>query len=350
MSILVNIDEIMIYEYVRFVINMESILDYMTDKIFIGRIIDAVRTNTFGDISPVLGPPVFSQYMDSSGYDDYNKVLAPHDISNLLDEVPIIPKYHGLDWFKVGTDKTPLAVSNYCSTDDAYDKASSLLQDCMFPNTRTLIGAEAAIELIEEYSLTKFYHICHGLVYFPHILQRFLNVHKDKRDSVETDDISSMIARCIEHDPCNFSRSKAEDSLSHLMSFKEHQMGYDLLEIKLLPGKYTIDDELYELANIFNVRDSSYDSIMCGINRRDVSYQHLDVVASENAGKYTGFRDAYHCLLYGGAKHLQALIVRWDLWGDDCTADAAREFFNVSSDCPLAPLISHINRKSALLS
>lgn len=69
----------------------------------------------------------------------------------------------------------------------------------------------------------------------------------------------------------------------------------------------------------------------------------MDVVAKERNNKYTGFRDAYHCLLYGDAGKLQALIVRWDLWGDDCTTDATRQFFNLDNDCPLSVVKDCVN-------
>lgn len=311
----------------------------MTDETLVGRIQGTIKSTGLDDNFPVHNPTTLK---DPFTYDEYNGISALQNIDEILDRVTVNPRYDGLDWFKSETSekikRTP--------KEAAYDNASDLLQKCMWPNTRTVTTAEAAMELIDEHSLTGFYHICHGLVYFPSLLQRFLDVHRRQEEPVADDDLASMISRCIEYRADDVLRSRVEDSLGHLLSFKEHIMGSKILEIKLLPGKYTIDDELYRSAISCGVRDSYYDAVISCVK---LPYEHADVVASEKAGRYCGFRDAYHSLLYGDREHLQALIVRWDLWGDDCTGDAAREFFKLDSCCPLAPVITCINQKCTSL-
>ena len=67
----------------------------------------------------------------------------------------------------------------------------------------------------------------------------------------------------------------------------------------------------------------------------------------EKSYKYITYRDIHHCLLYGGANHLQALIVRWDISGDDYTTDVAREFFQLDPTTPLQIVKLTVNNFSA---
>lgn len=222
--------------------------------------------------------------------------------------------------------------------DDAMDEACQALGQCRHRKNRTRELAEKAVKLIEEYKLTKIGIFCRGLVHFPDLLERFLRVQKEKDAQVDEDDLACMFARCIEH---RADDTFAAESVKHLLAFK----GDQTLELKLLPKKYSIDTALYEFVRQANVRDSYYDATqLC----EHFFYAHPDVVAKERSGRYTGFRDAYHCLLYGDVGHLQALIVSWDLWGDNCTADAAREFFGLSEGCPIEAVKAHINKKSRL--
>ena len=208
----------------------------------------------------------------------------------------------------------------------AYDKACSLING----RNTTYQEAREAVTIIQKYRLTEFYLSCRVFVYFPDLLKEFLDVQKKEGGLIAYDDLGAMFCRCIEQ--------QMPESMRYLNDYK----GDLELEIKLLPGKYTIDDALYQTAKEHLVRDTYYDNTL---NNTPYTYSHLDLVAKERSGSYVGFRDAYHILLYGGLNHLQSLIVRWDLWGDDCTGDAAREFFKLSNDCPISAVKSHVNRK-----
>lgn len=355
---------------------MESILESMSNETLNGKIDFAVKTSTFGDSFPVFGdrygfdhrrpyydddstwyrkevitvdkmirPDQLSPYDNSSTEfnlsreleDDLNGVIKDYrkEFEAMdLDANPDRIKLHTLDGFHQFQSNSLKQLS---PQDKAHDEASQLLSKCLFRKNMTREDAEHAIKLVEEHSLGDFGHLIHGLVCFPDILDRFLQVQRKTGSLISEDDLASMIARCIEHSP---SETYGLESLKYLLTFK----GDLTVEIKLLPGKYNIDDELYELAKSHNVHDSYYDAVM---NCESLVYVHADVVAKEKSGKYTGFRDAYHSLLYGGPEHLQALIVRWDLWGDDCTADAAREFFKLNDECPLQPLMARVNEYSS---
>lgn len=315
---------------------MESILNHMCDQSFNGKINDAAKSDTKNDSCPVFthNSMYFHQHMMTTPYYNHNLISYTFNSGNSLGSIHYSPQ-----------------VTILTEKDAAYKEACSLLDKCKSSNGHsddskldlTRINAEKAINLIETHKLTGFNHSCRNLVYFPDLLERFLQIQRTTGALISEDDIGSMIARCIEvnisKESCLSKFNYSAKSLEHLLNFK----GELPIEIKLLPKKYEINQELYQIAKIQKVQDSYYDAVLEG---NKYTYQHLDVVAKEKLGQYTGFRDAYHCLLYGDKSHLQALIVRWDLWGDDCTADAAREFYNLDKDCPIQPLIGRINEKT----
>lgn len=256
-------------------------------------------------------------------------------------EMHIISRQGSSNQMSSLTGLSQLTINDSVEGDDnsAYDDAHKLLLDCLHREKRSneqhYEKAERAMKFISKYSLTDFGNYCRGLVYFPKLLQKFLQIHREKGALIADDDLGSMFCRCIEHQPED---TFMKESLEHLIEFK----GDRKLEIKLLPGKYSIDQELYDFVKNHDVQDRYYDAAM---NAESIKYEHIDVVAKEIAKSYTGFRDAYHALLYGGKEHLQSLIVRWDLWGDDRTADAAREFFNLDIGCQIEPVKARINTK-----
>lgn len=366
---------------------MESILESMSNETFTGKIDFAVKTSPFGDSFPVFGdidvldhrrpyydddstwyrkevitvdkmlrPDQLSPYDNSSTEFNLSRELE-HDLNGVikdyrkefevmgLDTNPDRIKLHTLDGFHQFQSSSLKQLS---PKDKAHNEASQLLSKCLFRKNMTREDAEHVIKLVEEHSLGNFDNLIHGFVCFPDILDRFLQVQRKTGSLISEDDLASMIARCIEHSP---SETYGLESLKYLLTFK----GDLTVEIKLLPGKYNIDNELYELAKSHNVHDSYYDAytshgdvrLQTVINCESLVYVHSDVVTKEKSGKYTGFRDAYHALLYGDNEHLQALILRWDLWGDDCTADAAREFFKLNEECPLQPLMTRVNEYSS---
>lgn len=357
---------------------MESILQLMTDESFVGKISSGVKTSAISDICPVVksynsGYSHNRYYEDDStwdaeevrsrdcysddttlnwNYDTSNKGLSPA----LEDDINGMIHSYKQEFDTIGLQDNPQrkelkllqgfhqfqsnALKDLSPVEKAYDKSSQLLSKCLFRNNRTRENAENAIQLIEQHSLSNFGHLTHGLVCFPDLLERFLKSQRQNVAVIADEDLAAMVSRCIEHQPTD---TYGAESLNHLLQFKE-ATGLLALEIKLLPGKYQIDNELYTLANSHNIHDSYYDATM---ECQPFVYTHPDVVIKEQSGKYTGFRDAYHCLLYGDSPHLQALIVRWDLWGDDCTADAARAFFKLADDCPIQAVQANVNKFSA---
>ena len=193
---------------------------------------------------------------------------------------------------------------------DPSNKVNKLLSQCLHRDKRTSVKAERAMEIIRKNNLVGFDFYRRGLVYFPHLLNEFLKIHRARGVIISDDDMASMFSRCIE--------SRIDESMDILL---EHHGNRDL-EIKLLPGKYPIDEVLYQKAKTHNIIDKYYDAALEGMS---IPYAHPDIIIKTN----TDFRDAYHILLYGDNKHLQSLIVRWDLWGDDSTTEAAREFFGL---------------------
>lgn len=218
-----------------------------------------------------------------------------------------------------------------------YDRACCLLSQCLSSKTRNIHIAETAITLIEEHLLTNFGHYVRGLVYYPHILLRFIQVHEFENCPILDDDIGDMIAKCIEKGQYN--NLWALESIMCLLRYI--QESDQMLEIKLLAGKYNIDEELYKLASSHNVHDIYYeDTLDC----QPYKYEHKDIITKGRDGEYVGFRDVYHCLMYGGKDHLQALIVRWDLYGADHTSYAACVFFDC--DMELNEIKDAVNRLS----
>jgi hypothetical protein len=319
---------------------MESILESMLDHTLTEEIHEGIKTTSLYDLSPVFEPR--------------------HDVISLD-----ISK--NINQFSLSSELYSSVFKETNDIDHVYDQVCDILnkysyRDTFDSNTRERL--EIALKLIEKYSLTGFIHYSRGLVYFPDLLERFFDVHRIKGITISEDNLGAMICRCIER-KSSAKESYSQNSLNSLITFK----GDISLEIKLLPGKYIIDDDLYELAKRHNIRDSYYDNIMkidfitnenedlyTNIRKRYYNaiadmkkYSHMDVVMKENKGLYTGFRDAYHCLLYGGNDHLQALIVKWDLWGDDCTADAAREYFHVDEEASsLCSLKREVNNETDL--
>lgn len=296
---------------------MDSVLDSMNDSSLTGVIDYAVEKLMACDTCPVFRPSI--EFQDAESYHQ--------DSSICLNE----------NWYHRETIiANPISNKLYPSIESA-ESSESTERELAHAKVYSLLSsssrddAEAAIEIIEVHSLTDCYQCVQGLFYFPDLFVRFLDVHRRVGIMIPDDDLGSMIAQCIE--------LELLESLMQLLNFK----GSLPLEIKLLAKKYVIDEELYALAKEHHVCDSYYDAVT---EARPWIYSHLDVVERmKQATRYAGFRDAYHCLLYGTAGHLQALIVRWDIWGEDCSTDAAREFFNLDSEAPVSSVVDLINKK-----
>jgi hypothetical protein len=200
--------------------------------------------------------------------------------------------------------------------DDIADKINILLVDVVGPKFKDRKSAETAIVLMEQYGITKVIYSVRNLVHFPDLLKRYLFLCDRTKTYVDEDDLCSMFARSIEH---GFRRS-----LKHLLAYNKLKPRH----IKLMRGKYPIDANLYNMAWRRNVRDIYYDT------SRPSKYHYETIVEKDHSGVYTGFRDVWHCLLYGDPRALTALIYWWEHYGSDCTADSAREFFRIDDINP----------------
>lgn len=242
-------------------------------------------------------------------------------------------------------------IPDLASKQNLHKKVTILLQECLRRQNRTKDKIMEAIEIIHENGLTGFGHLCRSFVYYPYALYLYLQVHQTQQILIDEEDLGAMIARCIEYSPSKETSDKvtsgernfvsfAQESLQHLFDYKSDRE----MEIKLLPKRYTINQVLYNFAKENKVKDRYYDA---SLNQSSLKYEYPDIVAKERSTQYTGYRDAYHLLLYGTSSHLQSLIVRWDLWGDDCTADAARDFFELPEENSIDIIKYRINELSS---
>lgn len=224
-----------------------------------------------------------------------------------------------------------------CTIHKLLEECVEYHQDMTYVYGILLQKADYALSLIKQYKFVNIDLYCQGFVYFPVLLKEYIDFQQELGGYISIYDLESMFCRCIE----SF-ESFAPDSIQYLIELK----GEMELEIKLLPEVYHINKELYECALAHGVRDSHYNNISnLGIPGE---YLHPDIVFQYQNKPHTGFRDAYHILMYGNAKHLQSLIVNWDIWGvseKDETITAARKFFRLDSNCPLSLIKEKINIK-----
>jgi hypothetical protein len=207
-----------------------------------------------------------------------------------------------------------------------------LLGTCKFSHTRTRDAAVRAVELLEqahaEFKVGETfdpegYHLSpRGLVYYADLLKRYIALI-----AIDKHDLKSMICRCVEFQN---SENGSLESLKLLLDYHDRVNGGSLLEILLLPGKYKINIDRYDLCRSHNVRDTYFeDSGGVEGNVARVGTYHHPLVETDH---YFGFRNAYHALLYRGTVSLAPLIKRWEDCGADCTTEAALQFYEIPYD------------------
>lgn len=145
---------------------------------------------------------------------------------------------------------------------------------------------------------------------------------------ISDDDVADLIALCIESE----TTPQILISLTRLLVFRNNIP----LEIKLLYGIHPINEEFYNLAKSVNVYDKYYDRRLT----EHIDYEHPNIMIKDR----NSYRDIYHCLLYAGSEHCQALIVKWDLSHNNTIISAARDYFRL--DCSDFHIIDKINKRS----
>lgn len=217
--------------------------------------------------------------------------------------------------------------------ENIYHEICALLSKQSYKKSRNRLEAEKAIQLIEKYSLVGFSHYFRGIVHFPDLLKIFLKIHTEAGYQIEDENLSCMISRCIESSDENFSLNDRKDSMKYIFVYTDMRK----IGLKLLCGKYVLNEELCKYAKDNNIYDEY-------LENNTLPYSYETTFEKEISGKYSGYRDSYHSLLYGNQRHLHGLIKRWKEWTDDCTADAARDFFDVV-ECPLEIVIGKVQLK-----
>lgn len=238
-----------------------------------------------------------------------------------------------------------------------FDYAYDILSECLDYNKRSFELAQKALNIIKQFHLSNFNYVCCIFVFYPELLNEFLEVTKLLEMIISENDLNTMFCICLEcepknknskidlpfiNEPCRIDRVSAYKSIEYLIEYIVKYKEGIKIEIKLLPVKYNIDSELYNILKLNGISDSYYDAT---INLQYYKYNYPDIVSQKKKDSYTGFRDSYHILIYGNEIHLQSLIVYWDIWGDDDTADAVRDYFNLDSDSPIELLVNYINKK-----
>ena len=176
---------------------------------------------------------------------------------------------------------------------------------------------------------------CLNFVYFPPLLEEYINILNKFDESIDIHNLSNMFCICIEsHD------SFSLDSTKILINYK----GEKSLEIKLLPGLKNINHYLYDYVKKYKIRDTHYDN--ASINNL---YIHGDIISQKRSHFNINYRDVYHLLIYGTINDLQSLIVYWDILGftncNDVTTKAACDFFNLPYNSPIITIKEMINQK-----
>lgn len=276
----------------------------------------------------------------------FGTITLGTEITHIPDEIALLPctptvatnfaatNFNFADNNFVTNNFTPRIIRNIDGFgDDNHEIVNKLLQQIQTP--LDIILAENAMNIIKQHQLTGFDHHSWKLIYFPDLLYDFLSIHTCRGSLISINALSCMISMCIEYTGL-FVKSDASQSLISLINFK----GDMTLEIKLLPGKYPIDPELYSIAKHHGISDVYYD--------QTTTYMLPYSLIIHRSNEISDFRDAYHILLYGTPTHLQSLIVRWDMYGEDSTFNAAKEYFQLPPETLRSEVINKINMKCSL--
>jgi len=209
----------------------------------------------------------------------------------------------------------------YGEFEEFIDIAVMKLHDSRFEKNITLhqrrMMCEEAVELLEKYSIDNIQYNIRVLVKYPDLLKRFLHI---KDVALDKSDISPMLSRCVE-------QSLMESCVILIKFIKEKYPEYSF-DLKLTPGPYKLNEQVYEYCKANGYNDPYYDGKM-------KEYTCQDMI-DKGQTKYTGYRDAYHLLLYGG-KRKQEIIE----WIDrfcyfckkkpkvDCVVEAACDYYGI---------------------
>jgi hypothetical protein len=146
-----------------------------------------------------------------------------------------------------------------------------------------------------------------------------LQIYLDRVERLYTDDFQAMMSRCIEK-----SHSESLDLLlkfassGRLVDWRTEQQ-VSTVRLKLLPEKYSINTELYQRAKNAGFSDP-------WVEGSTDPYPGSESAEKAAHQRYTGYRDAYHCFLYGSKSQWQIFLDLWDTGEWDCTMSAAEDF------------------------
>jgi hypothetical protein len=222
------------------------------------------------------------------------------------------------------------------------DELPRLLTECLYRETRTYDKASSVINFLSIHHINIIDKSCHGLVYYPELLNRFLSFHRDHNIILSPEHITNMFQRCLEHTDDDVDIIQSVNLLLGYIGTNGH-----LIKLRLLTNTYDIDDYIYEEITKYGIRDVYYeyvrDNDLSNLSKdlsndlsKDLSdlppYTFDDVIKKKQNNETVSFRDINHTLSFGKKEHIQAIIIMWDIWGYDHTVNYASSFFGLSTN------------------
>ena len=189
-----------------------------------------------------------------------------------------------------------------------------------------------AVKICEEHHIGDIYYVIRILVKWPKLLKRYLAICT----SLKKDDLSAMLGRCVEQ--------SLLESAQLLIGFTQQKNDYLQVELMLLPGRYNINKEIYNICQKEGYNDPHYDAML---KYKQISYDVKTIIQIDSDGNYVGYRHAYHLLLYGGKRKIE--LIQWlekycfhnKIFTPDCTFDAAKDWLG-QPDMKYDDVVMHI--------
>lgn len=251
--------------------------------------------------------------IDCMHNDNFNQHLHVGKLSdNIADDIPLFDES---DYVNENNNTIDNIMNNM-----PINKVKILLDKCLEINGKNRPKAKEAVQLIKEHLIFQIDQYLPPLVKYPDVLIDVLDFYKTQNYYVSN--LDTFFEFCVEFDNINC----IEESIAYLLDYK----GDKEIPIRIIDD---INLEIYRYLKQYGIYDKYYDD-------QQLSYHYPNAVHRD-----TTYRAAYHMLMYGGTLHYQSLIVHWDLYGDDDTTDAARDFFKLAKDTPIQTLKQLIDKK-----